>query len=70
MNHTSWISQKIYDFCDYLGGDSLKNKVGYLTNVSALKLTSYGLLQRVGLHVDSIVTDGRATSVFRVSGLI
>lgn len=48
MNHIYWISQKICDFCDYLGGVYLKNKAGYLTNAIVLKLSSYGLLQRVG----------------------
>jgi hypothetical protein len=52
------IAKKNHDFCDDLGGFSLKNKAGYSTKAIILKLSSYGLLQRVGLNVDSIFTDG------------
>jgi hypothetical protein len=51
------------------GGGVPYKKADYLTNVIALKLSSYGLLQRVGLLVDSIVTDGCVVSIFRTSGL-
>jgi hypothetical protein len=60
------IAKEVCDFSDELEGFSLRNKAGYLINAITLKLSTYGLLQRVGLQVDSIVTDGRAASIFRV----
>jgi hypothetical protein len=38
-------------------------------NAITLKISSYVLLQRVGLHVDSIVTGGHTASIFRLTGL-
>jgi len=70
MSHTSLMSKKnVFDFREDLDGFSLKNKAVYLTDAIILKLSSYGLLQRVGLHVDFIVTHGRAASIFMVIGL-